>query len=666
MKKGSTTHFFLLLIIVVLSSKSYATTYYFSSVSGNDDRTSIEARNSSTPWKTIEKLNSFFKNLNTGDSVLFKRGEVFYGAIKVTKSGAVFAPIYLGAYGKGSRPEISGLSQLTSWKPVTNGIYEAACVPGSSMLILNGKQQALGRFPNTGYLTVQSHNGNTSITDNKLAANSSWNSGEIVIRKNRWIIDRNAITSQTGSTINYSAGTTTYAPANGYGYFIQNNIKTLDVLGEWYMDGQRGSMMVYFGSKNPNNYSVKTSTADYLVNLQKYNYITFDGISFTGAGKNAFNIVQCKNITINNCNLYLTGAEAIIASYSPFLSVVNCSINHSLSGGVNMDAGCVNAVVKSNTISNTGLLPGMGKSNSGTYEAITSFGDNAKIERNRIDSVGYNGIYFGGNASTVKNNYITYFCLTKDDGAGIYIGDWSKTANKKVISNIVLHGIGNSDGTPHVKSLQAEGIYIDDNTESVIINNNTVSKCANNGIKIHNAKDIDIFNNTVFDNGVQLRMEQDHHIATSSFIRNNNVRNNTFFSKSDLQSTAKFSTHLDDIDAFGQIDSNFYNKRKNDLTSIKASRVKDGKNVNSNYTLNNWKANFGKDHSSVETASESILFEYNASSEAKTVILKQVYTDVHQKKYSDKITINPYSSVLLVANNVSVTAANPQFTASIK
>ena len=666
MKKGSTTHFFLLLIIVVLSSKSYAKTYYFSSVSGNDDRTSIEARNSSTPWKTIEKLNSFFKNLNTGDSVLFKRGEVFYGAIKVTKSGAVFAPIYLGAYGKGSRPEISGLSQLTSWKPVTNGIYEAACAPGSNMLILNGKQQALGRFPNTGYLTVQSHNGNTSITDNKLAANSAWNSGEIVIRKNRWIIDRNAITSQTGSTINYSAGTTTYAPANGYGYFIQNNIKTLDVLGEWYMDAQRGSMMVYFGSKNPNNYSVKTSTADYLVNLQKYNYITFDGISFTGAGKNAFNIVQCKNITINNCNLYLTGAEAIIASYSPFLSVVNCSINHSLSGGVNMDAGCVNAVVKSNTISNTGLLPGMGKSNSGTYEAITSFGDNAKIEKNRIDSVGYNGIYFGGNASTVKNNYITYFCLTKDDGAGIYIGDWSKTANKKVISNIVLHGIGNSDGTPHVKSLQAEGIYIDDNTESVIINNNTVSKCANNGIKIHNAKDIDIFNNTVFDNGVQLRMEQDHYIATSSFIRNNNVRNNTFFSKSDLQSTAKFSTHLDDIDAFGQIDSNFYNKRKNDLTSIKASRVKDGKNVNSNYTLNNWKANFGKDHSSVETASESILFEYNASSEAKTVILKQVYTDVHQKKYSDKITINPYSSVLLVANNVSVTAANPQFTASIK
>jgi parallel beta-helix repeat protein len=656
----------LILIIFAFNNKLYATKYYFSSISGNDEYSSLQAKNPSTPWKTLDKLNSFFKNLNTGDSVLFKKGEVFYGAIKIAKSGAVFAPIYFGAYGKGVRPEISGLSTLNSWKPAGNGIYESSCALGGNMLVLNGTQQALGRFPNKGYLFYQSHNGNTAITDNKLNGLNQWNSGELVIRKNRWIIDRNTIASHNGSTITYNIGNTTYAPTNGYGYFIQNNIKTLDVFGEWYLDTQRHSMMVYFGNKNPSKYNIKTSTVDYLVDIQRYNYLTFEGIAFTGAGKNAFNIVQSKKVTINNCDLNLTGAEAILANYSPFLSVTNCAINHSLSGGINLDAGCINAVLTSNIISNTGLLVGMGKNNSGTYEAITSFGDNARIEQNQIDSVGYNGIYFGGNTSTVKNNYITYFCLTKDDGAGIYIGDWSKTTNKKVTGNIILHGIGNSEGTPHLNSMQAEGIYVDDNTESVTINNNTVSKCANNGIKIHNAKSIDIFNNTVFDNGVQLRMEQDHYIATSSFVRNNNVSNNTFFSKSSLQPTAKFSTHLDDINDFGHIDSNYYSACKTDVSSIKASRVKDGKNINSNYSLSNWKVTSGKDKSSEETSPSEILFEYNASNQDKTVILKQSYVDVHHKPYVNKITISPYSSVILVANTNSNATAVTQLTSMLK
>ncbi|UEG52169.1 right-handed parallel beta-helix repeat-containing protein [Mucilaginibacter daejeonensis] len=654
-------------LFAVSSGASYATTYYFSSTSGNDARSSMEARNPATPWRSIEKLNTFFKDLNPGDSVMFKRGEVFTGAIKATRSGGVFAPIYFGAYGKGARPEITTLTKLTNWKAVGNGIYEAPCTAGGDMLIMNGKQQALGRYPNKGYLTVRSHSGNNSITDQELRNTAPWTSGELAIRKNRWIIDRNKILSQTGGTINYEAGSTTYEPTNGYGYFIQNNPKTLDLLGEWYMDAARNTMMVYFGNKTPGNYNITTNTADNLVDVQRCNYLTFDNIKFSGAGKNAFNLVQSKKITINDCHIDMTGAVAVLANYSPLLTVTNTTISNSLSGGINLDAGCANAMISGNSISNTGLIAGMGKSNSGTYEAITSFGDNTKIERNKIDSVGYNGIYFGGNTSSAKNNCISYFCLTKDDGAGIYIGDWSKTVNKKVTSNIVLHGIGNSEGALYTNSLQAEGIYIDDNSESVTITNNTVSKCANNGIKVHNAKNINIFNNIVFDNGVQLRMEQDHYIPTSSYIRNNNVRNNTFFSSSERQPVAKFSTHLDDIDAFGHIDSNFYNKGNNDASSIKASRVKNGKNVNSNYSLSSWKATSGKDHSSVATTSDDVLFEYNASGKAKTLVLKQPYVDVHQKRYVNKIIIDSYSSVLLIAaNNPSSIKHSSAITASLR
>src|SRR5437868_1321958 len=104
---------FLSLTVIALNLK--AANYYFSSISGNDGRTPAEAKHSSTPWKTIDKLNSFFANLEPGDSILFKRGEIFYGAITVSKSGSSNLPIVIGAYGTGSKPMITSFIKLSNW-----------------------------------------------------------------------------------------------------------------------------------------------------------------------------------------------------------------------------------------------------------------------------------------------------------------------------------------------------------------------------------------------------------------------------------------------------------------------------------------------------------------------------------------------------------------------
>jgi parallel beta-helix repeat protein len=649
-------YFLLLLVAVILftSNITNAATYYLSSSAGNDTYNSIEARNPATPWKSIDRLNKYFKFLAAGDSVLLKRGDVFYGAITVTKSGAVFDPIYLGAYGTGKKPEINGLSTLNKWKLIKSGIYESTCEGNGNALILNGVQQAMGRYPNKGYLSYQSHQGNSSITDDKLSDNINWTGGEVVIRKNRWIIDKSTITSQANGVITY-AEPGKDLPTNGFGYFIQKDIKTLDQFGEWYFDAARKKMLVYFGNKNPDDYMVKTDAESNLVNIKRYNNLVFENLSFIGAGHNAFDIVNSSNIKLQHCVIDLIGADAISVSYSPSFAIKNSVINHSLNDAITLDAGCVNSIVVDNEIKNTGLIAGLGKSGSGTYEAITSFGDNTQIERNKIDSTGYDGIYFGGTSSYVKNNYITYFCLTKDDGGGIYIGDWSKTSYKKVINNIVMHGIGNGAGTNRPSALFAEGIYIDDNTESVAITGNTVSLCANNGIKIHNANNIEIYANTVFNNGVQLRLEQDHYLATSSYIRNNSIKNNSFFSMNDLQPNAKFSSQQDDIGSFGQMDNNFYFQPKNDVGVIMASVVKAGKGSNQTYDLSKWKTAYGKDQFSVEMLpGENVRLEYNVSDEVKTVKLDKPYVDVHQHVYKDKVEINPFSSIILVASEQSL------------
>src|SRR5688500_11841989 len=95
-----------LTLVILFASTTKATNYYFSAVSGDDSRTSTQAKNPSTPWKTLSKLNSFFPSLQPGDSVLLKRGETFYGSITVTKSGTISLPIIISDYGTGNKPII--------------------------------------------------------------------------------------------------------------------------------------------------------------------------------------------------------------------------------------------------------------------------------------------------------------------------------------------------------------------------------------------------------------------------------------------------------------------------------------------------------------------------------------------------------------------------------
>src|ERR1041385_1536684 len=129
--------------IIVSSIHADAATYYFSSSEGNDSRTTAQAQNSLTPWKSIDKLNSIFSTLQPGDQVLLKRGDLFYGGINVSKSGSAGSPIVFGAYGSGSKPVISGFTTISSWTPVGNGLYEAPVSTESSvnMVTIDGSFQ---------------------------------------------------------------------------------------------------------------------------------------------------------------------------------------------------------------------------------------------------------------------------------------------------------------------------------------------------------------------------------------------------------------------------------------------------------------------------------------------------------------------------------------------
>jgi hypothetical protein len=102
-------------LLLFTSLHLHATTYYIDYSSGNDyaSGTSITA-----PWKSVHKVNNFI--FHPGDSVLFKRGEIWKEYFDFPSSGNAFNPIVIGSYGEGEFPIITGIDDYEGWDNSSN------------------------------------------------------------------------------------------------------------------------------------------------------------------------------------------------------------------------------------------------------------------------------------------------------------------------------------------------------------------------------------------------------------------------------------------------------------------------------------------------------------------------------------------------------------------
>jgi Right handed beta helix region len=556
------------------------TTFYIDP-KGNDSNNGTSI---STPWKSIDKINaSIFK---PGDVILFKCGSEFNGSIQIKQSGSENSPITFDSYGIGYKPIISGFVTLFGWKNIGNGIWETSC-PGAgstvNLVTINGKLYAMGRTPNAntannGYLTFQSHIGNNTIIDHNSANTINWTGAELVVRKTNFLLDRGLILSQNNNNIVYKNSDEKHSFYDGYGYFIQNDPRTLDQFGEWYFNPRSKTLQVYFGDSNPQSNVVKVSNVENLVSLINNNYITINNIAFEGANSSAFLINNGSNITIEKNFIKFSGHSAVDGS-SANLTVLGNTIDQTEDIAIE-SYGCSNAIIKDNLITNTGLIPGMGN----LYDGIFLSGDNSVVESNSVINTGYNGIQFYGNNVVVKNNFINNFTVVLDDGAGIFTST-STFHGRQIINNIVLNGVGAAEGVKQAFDIPSEGIYVDADASDIIIANNTVAHVAGDGIKVHNAHNITVKNNTLFDNKTQLLLDYD---ATGGGpVRNVTVNNNELFRNKDSEYTLVLQSINDDIDQFGTIDKNFFaepfNKDGDIITQVQNKSAKV-------YDLSKWKA----------------------------------------------------------------------------
>jgi hypothetical protein len=577
-----------------------ANTYYFSSVSGSDGRSSKQAQSANTPWKSIDKLNSFFNQLSPGDVVLFKSGETFYGSLSLIEKGKMQArsiPIKFGSYGGTAKPVITGLRPVTGWTAIGNGIYEKQdnSFPDTllNLVLVNGQLQPIGRWPkagtaNNGYLTFQSHKDTSSITSDAITNAKSFVGGEVVIRKVQWILDRGTVTDQTSNTVSYSRfvspdhPTVTYEPIDNYGFFFQNHVNTLTANGDWCYDKTVKKITMFSAAAPPSNVTVPDFA--YLVNMAYQDNIIFDNIAFKGSNINTINIRACSNIQVTNCDIDCSGVNGINIYYDfsgnavkgngsikpkstllvslgtcSNIKVTNCNINNTVNNAIN-GGNATNWAIQNNQINNTALIAGMGVSGDGQYSAIEYVNANSLIEKNKITNTGYLGIHFLGDNTIVRNNYVDNFCLVKSDGGGIYtFGQSGK--NRKVTGNIVTNGIGDLYGTDanlnNPYAGQVHGIYMDALSSDVLIDNNTCFNNAATGLFLGSNANILATKNVFYNN----KVAQVKAIDSRDSIRNVDIKDNVLVATEKGQLVASYNLTWGGTHGnykFGDVDYNYY------------------------------------------------------------------------------------------------------------
>ena len=595
---------FISIAAILLVIKCEAANYYFSSSSGNDSYTTAQAQNKATPWASITKLNSYFTNIKPGDSILFKRGDTFYGTISITKPGTAALPIIFAAYGTGAQPIISGFVPVTGWTSLGGNIYQGNC-PGAgttvNIVMLNGVSQQISRWPNAdaannGYLNIDSHTGDTQIVSAALNTAVNWAGAQVVIRKNHWTLDVGTISSNTATVINYTDASI-YQPLNNFGFFIQNSPSALDQNGEWYYNSTTKTIMMYLTAA-PSNTSVQVSGNPYVVTAYGFNYITFSGLSIMGANNNAFDVKNCNYFQIKNCTISHAGVNGINASINKYFSLTNSVVKNMNSNAVNV-VSSFRATVSNDSVYNVGMRAGMGQSGNGTYIGITVNGTSGLISQNVVTGTGYVAIDFTGDTITVQNNYITNFDATKDDGGAIYTYAGKVDSNTNhyalnILNNIVLNSQGAPSGTPGSVVGNATGIYLDDNSSGVTISGNTVANCIT-GLLLHQARNNVITGNTFYNNSIAQIFIQ--HNTVSFAIKNNIISNNIIYSTTKAQQNIYLLTMnlANDITRFATLSNNYYSPTIDNIFPF---------NINSKLVnLQLWQNVYGKDAGSKSTVS---------------------------------------------------------------
>ncbi|OGQ81995.1 MAG: hypothetical protein A2289_07725 [Deltaproteobacteria bacterium RIFOXYA12_FULL_58_15] len=458
---------------------------YFVSNSGDDTHDGLSE---SAPWASLEQVNSLAPH--AGDHVLFHSGDHWEGTLTVNGSGTVDQPIVYRAYGTGAKPKLFGSKEITGWATHAGNIYKARIETPINQLFVDGMRAKAARSPNSGYHAITSVQSPTEFTSTELDGSVDYAGALWTGRTIAFAYVTSEVIDGNGQSLTLSSPPFSDVGVNE-GFFLTNKLAFLDAPGEWFYDDV--AQVVYFwppDNGSPAAHIVRGSVFDDGIVVADRQYVVIEDFSIQHNGNSGMRLIGSHN-TLHNNEIDWPDAIGIrepVGSHNTVSQNVVRGANH-----FGISAFSTLSLYTDNVIYDTFLFDNLGLSAGGSawYSGSGMYveGDDNLITYNRIINAGYNGIQFH-RRNRVEYNYINNACLVKDDGGGIYTASAGSYPNAKNAGSIIKGNIidtvpGSTDGWSGWYYAHGNGVYLDENSGDITVEDNTITNCSQACIFYH-------------------------------------------------------------------------------------------------------------------------------------------------------------------------------------
>lgn len=529
---------FLLLLAVLASGiglpAQCAAIYFVDAQAGNDAWSGQQAQvtGSDGPWRTLARAAQVA--LKPGDTLALHCDSVWREALRIQGNGSEDNPVTVKAFGScaaDGRPEIRPTRLASGWQKEADGVYATPADREISQVVVDGVVLAPARYPAKGLLYADGALAEGGITAGLLdgalhvkhIGQKDVSGTRLLVRTAGWKIENAGVESVVGKALRF-AKPTEYPVRKGAGYYLEGARWMLDDAPGWFWDRRAQRFYIRLpDGKASNGLSVELAGDEPGLQLTRQSYISVEGLRIRYAGADGIRIEGGAGIVLRDVEILQVGRDGIAATDGAVIGVERCRIRQSGRDGIALLKADGSRVMDS-LIEESGTTGGPRNAFAAINAARSGY---VRIERNRIQGAAYIGISFRHH-SQVVNNVIRDTCLVLDDCGAIYT--WTNHERVAPLSsvvrgNVIENVVGGRDGNPDPYTVAA-GIYLDDLTNGVVVEGNTVRN-AERGIYLHNAFDNVVQKNTVFGaRAYSVVLAADHAVYPVAGLRANTMRSN--------------------------------------------------------------------------------------------------------------------------------------------
>ena len=507
-----------------------SSSYYIDAECGNDEN------NGTSPcsaWKTLAKVSASSKKFKAGDTIYFKGGDNFVGTLNLQNiNGSTSNPITFTSYGTG-QANITNAIKVNCWtnegsniwsKSISDNVYQ---VFKDDVSLKNARSEFM----------KLNKRGNTNLGSADLINKTGILNAYAHVYSNAWVSYTRKITKYDSSNGQFTLNRAlNYAASVGNRFYIVNSLAYMTHQDDWVYDENEHKLYIYSESM-PTNINVVTKMAKG-VNIKKSHYLNLENLKFSKVNNECMHIDSSSNITVKNNNFNYCYTHAIytgkynVPKDSTDINISDNTITNSVSTSIL--ARSENTTIEGNNIFNNGAIENVTYLSRGISYTIASTAKNAVIRKNTITNSAYTAISVNGSDSIIEKNIIHNFCMELSDGGGIYSYNNTHSFEQDGAARTIIRNNFITNDTVRKSLSNISGIYLDDRIHDVTIEYNHINN-AKRGILLHNTKNCNINNNTVYNaKDVALGITADANSKYKPAIKDgeisgNRVTNNTFY-----------------------------------------------------------------------------------------------------------------------------------------